>query len=118
MKLKAKYLILLIQLLLLLLKITKISEIENKNATDHDHKKYITTQEFNQLTSENFNARLKKANLASKNDIAKVIKKTDFDNKLKNVTSNKDELNELLKLVSANFYQFFIFHQMIALQKK
>ena len=26
---------------------TKIREIENKNATDHDHKKYITTQEFN-----------------------------------------------------------------------
>ena len=27
---------------------TKISEIENKIATDHDHVEYITTQEFNQ----------------------------------------------------------------------
>ena len=44
---------------------TKISEIENKIATDHDCMKYITTQEFSKLTSENFNARLKKANLAS-----------------------------------------------------
>ena len=32
---------------------TKISEIDNKITTDHDHDKYITTQEFNQLTSEN-----------------------------------------------------------------
>ena len=32
---------------------TKIGEIENKFATDHDHYKYITTQEFNKLTVEN-----------------------------------------------------------------
>ena len=32
---------------------TKISEIDNKITTDHDHNKYINTQEFNQLTSEN-----------------------------------------------------------------
>ena len=43
---------------------TKISEIENKITTDHDHDKYITTQEFNKLTSEYFTARLKQANLA------------------------------------------------------
>ena len=30
----------------------KISEFENKNATDRDHDKYITTQEFNNLISE------------------------------------------------------------------
>ena len=35
---------------------TKITEIENKIATDHDHDKYITTQEFNKLTSVNFSA--------------------------------------------------------------
>ena len=29
------------------------------------------------------------------------IKKTDFNNKLKNVSSNKNELNELLKIVKA-----------------
>ena len=37
---------------------TKISEIENKIATDHDHDKYVTTQEFNKLTAESFTARL------------------------------------------------------------
>ena len=31
---------------------TKISEVENKISTDHDHDKYITTQEFDRLTSE------------------------------------------------------------------
>ena len=71
---------------------TKINEIEKK-ITDHDHDKYITTPEFNKLTAENFAARLAQANLASKNDIAALVKKTDFDDKLKNlnkkVTSNK-----------------------------
>ena len=72
---------------------TKISEIENK-ITDHDHDKYITTQEFNRLTSENFTA-----NLASKNYIATFVKKTSFDEELKTVTPNKNELNELSKQV-------------------
>ena len=58
---------------------TKINDIENE-ITDHDHcNKYTTTPEFIKLTAENFAARLKQANLASKSDIAK----TDFDNKLK-----------------------------------
>ena len=44
---------------------TKISGIEKK-ILDHDHSnKYITTQEFNKLTAENFKARLKQANLAT-----------------------------------------------------
>ena len=54
---------------------TKIIKIENKVTTDHDHNKYITTQEFNKLTSENFSASLAQANLASKNDIANFVKK-------------------------------------------
>ena len=33
------------------------------------------------------------ANLASKSDISNFVKKTDFDNKLKDVTPNKNELN-------------------------
>ena len=37
---------------------TKTSKIENK-ITDHDHDKYIATQEFNRLTSENFTSRLR-----------------------------------------------------------
>ena len=48
---------------------TKISEVENKVA---DHAKYITAQEFNKLTAENFDASLKQANL---------VGTTDFDNK-------------------------------------
>ena len=62
---------------------TKISDIEKKIA-DHNHDKYITTQEFNKLTSESFNARLGQINLTTK---------TDFDAKLqslsKRITSNK-----------------------------
>ena len=42
---------------------------------------YINTQEFNKLTSANFAARLKQANLASKNDIDNFVNNTDFDNK-------------------------------------
>ena len=64
---------------------TKISEIENKITTNHDHDKYITTQEFNKLTSENFTARLKLANLARKSDISNSVKKRYL---------NKSELNE------------------------
>ena len=80
---------------------TKIGEIENKITTDYDHDQYITTQEFNRLTSENFTARLKQENLASKNDIANFVKITSFDEKLKTVTSNKNGLNDLSKKVKA-----------------
>ena len=54
---------------------TKINEIEKK-ITDHD--RYIITQEFNKLTGKNFAARLKQANLASKNDIVSFVKKDRF----------------------------------------
>ena len=64
---------------------TKINETEKK-ITDHHDDKYITTPEFNKLTSENFSARLKQVNLASKNDIANFVNKTDSNNKLKDVT--------------------------------
>ena len=56
------------------------------------------------LTSENFTARLKQANLASESDIANLVKKTDFYNKFKNVTSSKNELNKLSKKVMT--YQY------------
>ena len=39
-----------------------------KKILDHDHDKYITTQEFNKLTADNFAARLVQANLATKAD--------------------------------------------------
>ena len=55
----------------------KISEIEKK-ITDHNHDKYITTSEFNNLTAKNFTARLAPTNL---------LAKTDFDTKL--ISSNR-----------------------------
>ena len=42
---------------------TKISEVENKMS---DNSKYITTQECNRLTAENFVARLKQGDLVNK----------------------------------------------------
>ena len=68
---------------------TKFSEVENKIS---DNSEYITTQEFNKLTAENFAARLKEADLVSK---------TGFDNKLtsfnKRITSNKTKYLEVQK---------------------
>ena len=55
----------------------------------------------NELTSKSFAARLKKANLASKSDFADIVNKADFDNKVEDVTSNKNKLNEQLKNVKA-----------------
>ena len=49
---------------------TNICEVENKIT---DNSKYITTQEFNKLTAENFAARLQKVDS---------VNKTGFDNKL------------------------------------
>ena len=75
------------------LTIKKIREIENKITSDNDHDRYITTEKFNKLPSENFTARLAKANLASKSNIANFVKKTDL---------NKNELNELSKKSYSN----------------
>ena len=61
----------------------------------------ITAQEFNKFTSENISARLALANLANKSDVVNFAKKTDFDDKLKNAISNKNELNELWKKFEA-----------------
>ena len=49
-----------------------------------DHGKYITTQEYNKSTTDNFDAGLKKqSNLTAKADIADFVGKTDLDNKFK-----------------------------------
>ena len=50
-------------------------------------KKDIATQGFNKLTPENFNARLKQANLAIKINSANFVK-TDFDDKIKKIKYN------------------------------
>ena len=64
-----------------------------KKITDNDHSnKYI--KEYNKLTSQKVDARIAQANLASKNDIVALAKKkTDFDNKLKNL-NKKFALNK------------------------
>ena len=75
---------------------TKISEIE-KNVTNRNHDKYITTPEFKTFAAEIFAARLAQA---------KLVTKTDFDTKLvslnRKVNSNKTKhvlvQNELKKL--------------------
>ena len=53
----------------------------------------------NKLTSD-ITVRLEQEHLASKSD-ADFVKRTDFDNKVKDVTSNKNESNELSKKVKA-----------------
>ena len=69
-----------------------------KKITDHDHSnKYITTQEFNKSTAQNFAARLAQANLATKNDIAALVKQTHFGDKLK--TLNKKITSDKLSYV-------------------
>ena len=54
---------------------TKIDKIEKKIP---DHDKYITTQEVNKLTADNFTKRFKQADLSSKTDVADFIKKNQF----------------------------------------
>ena len=86
---------------------TKVREIENK-LTNHNHDKYIDTQEFNKLAADVFNARL----IAQ----AKLITKTKVDAKLsslnKKITLNKtkhllieNELNKLKTFDSSYFIE-------------
>ena len=67
----------------------KISKVEYKII---DNSKYITTQEFNKLTTENLTIRLKQAGF---------VNESDFDNKLKNfnkkMTFNKIRHSEVPK---------------------
>ena len=70
---------------------TKISDIEKK-ITDHNHDKYITTPEFNNLAARVFTARLSQANLATK---------ADFDTKLQSL-NKKISLNKTKHLLLEN----------------
>ena len=80
---------------------TEISEVENKIP---DNFKYITTQEFNKLTTENFAAILEQADL---------VNKIDFDNKLttfnRRITSNKTKTLEVLKKLNSLITNDYIF---------
>ena len=71
-----------------------------KKKTNHNHDKYVTTCKL-KFTAEMFDFRLKRVHLASKTYIANFVKKTDFDNELKDATSNENELNKLLEKVKA-----------------
>ena len=77
---------------------TKTNQIEKK-ISDDNHDKCIATLEFNKLTLENSVARLKQKNLTSISGIANFVNKADLNNKLKDVTSKKNEENELSKKV-------------------
>ena len=83
---------------------TKLTEIEKK-LIDNNYDKYITTPEFNKLSTNVFNARLAQENLTTK---------TDFDVKLssltRKITANKskhllvkNELKKLKTFVSSYF---------------
>ena len=61
----------------------------------------LLLKDFVSLRQKFFALRLKRENLASKSDIANFVNKIDFANKLKDVTSNKNELNELSKKIKA-----------------
>ena len=52
--------------------IEKINDNKKENA-EHDHNKYITTQELNTLMTSNFAARLAEAKLATKTDITDLM---------------------------------------------
>ena len=71
---------------------TKVTEIENK-LNNHNHDKYITTQEFNTLAADVFNARLAQANL---------ITKTDFDAILSNLNKKILKINQNIYFLKMN----------------
>ena len=50
----------------------------DKKITDEDNTEYITTQQYNKLTSNNFASRLTQASLPRKTDIANFARNTDF----------------------------------------
>ena len=83
---------------------TKVTEIENK-LNNHNHDKYITTSEFNTLTTDAFNSRLPQANLVTKTVFDNTI--SSFDSKIaENKIKNKSVENELKKLKTIDLSYF------------
>ena len=80
---------------------TKISEVENKIP---DNSKYVTIEDFNTLTAENFAARLKQAD---------DVNTTDFDNKLtsfnRQIASNKTKYFKVQKKLNSLITKGFNF---------
>ena len=74
---------------------TIITEIESK-LNNHDHDKYITTPEFNNLAADVFNARLARVNLVVKTYFDNSV--SILDNKIAaNKTKNESIENEIKK---------------------
>ena len=71
---------------------TKVTKIENK-LNNHNHDKYITTSEFNDLAADVFNARLAQANL---------ITKTNCDAKLPSLQRKLRKINQKNYLLKMN----------------
>ena len=71
---------------------TKTSEAEEK-ITDHNHEKYITTPEFNNLAAGVFTARLAQANL---------VTKTDFNTKLMNLNKKLTQTKQNTCMLKMN----------------
>ena len=72
---------------------TKVTKIENK-LNNHNHDKYITTSEFNDLAADVFNARLPQANL---------ITKTNCDAKLPSLQRKLRKINQKNYLLKMNW---------------
>ena len=77
------------------------TEIERK-LTDHDHDKYITTPEFNNLAGRVFTARLAQANL---------VRKTDIDDKWHSLNQkiNSNKKNIYLLKINLKKFKFNLF---------
>ena len=80
---------------------TAFTAVENKIP---DHSNYITTPEFNKVRAENVGSRIAQVNLASETDIANLVRKTDFDDRLKNL-NKKITLNKTNYPKKLNYYQ-------------
>ena len=78
-------------------KLPELKKKKKKRMLDNGCGKYITTQEFNKLLANNFEARLVQEHLTTKADITDFVKEADFDNKLKSV--NKKVTSEKIKHV-------------------
>ena len=82
---------------------TKISDIENK-ITDHNHGKYITTLEFNRLTTENFKTRLSQGNLITKTDLGIELKKSS-DRATSSKSKHLHDESELKKTFDSSYFK-------------
>ena len=84
---------------------TKITDVENK-FNNHNHDKYITTQEFHALAADVLNARLAQVNLVVETNFDNTI--SSLDSKIvENKTKNESIENELKKLKTFDLRYYF-----------